>query len=83
MLPGITYTVRMAAYDIRKLRAKDLVIELEKFRVYMPEPKGLRIMAGHITLRNKVLKLLLAHFGRLKSGPKSGLNRLGKRYQPF
>jgi len=81
MLPGITYTVRMAAYDIRKLRAKDLVIKLAKSRVYMPEPKGLRIMAGHITLRNKVLKPLLAHFGRLKSGPKSGLSRLEKRYQ--
>lgn len=81
MLPEITYTVRMAAYDLRKLRAKNLVTKLKKSRMYMPLEKGLRIMVGHLTLRNKALKPLLANFGYLKSGSKSGLSRLEKRYE--
>ncbi|MCP4317882.1 MAG: hypothetical protein GY789_18120, partial [Hyphomicrobiales bacterium] len=79
LLPGTTYTVRMAAYDLRKLRAKNLVTKLIKSRIYVPQPKGLRIMVGHLTLREKVLKPLLDHFGHLKHGRKSGRSRLEKR----
>ncbi|MDJ0842349.1 MAG: hypothetical protein QNK37_37955 [Acidobacteriota bacterium] len=81
MLSGITYTVRMAAYDLRKLRAKGLITKLKGSRIYMPLAKGIRIMAGHIALRDKILKPLLANFGYLKQGPKSAMSRLEKRYQ--
>ena len=81
ILPDITYNTRMAAYDLRKLRAKGLVTKLDKSRIYMPEAKGLRMMVGQITLRDKVLKPLLAHFGHVKRGPKGGRSRIEIRYQ--
>jgi len=54
------YSVRQAAYDLKKLRAKDLVSKLGSSRRYQVPQWGLRIIAGLVILRDKVLRPLLA-----------------------
>lgn len=54
------YTVRQAAYDLKKLRAKDLVSKPGRTRRYLVPQQGLRIVAGLVILRDKLLKPLLA-----------------------
>jgi hypothetical protein len=54
------YTARQAAYDLRKLRGKDLVGKVGNSRRYQPTPHGLRAMAALAVLRDKVIKPLLA-----------------------
>jgi hypothetical protein len=57
---GVEYTPRQAAYDLRKLRAKDLVEKIPKSRRYRPTDKGLPAIATLCTLRDKVIRPLLA-----------------------
>jgi hypothetical protein len=54
------YTARQAAYDLRKLRGKDLVGKIGHSRRYQPTPAGLRALAALAVLRDKVIKPLLA-----------------------
>ena len=56
----LEYSVRQAAYDLKKLRAKDLLTRLGRSRRYQAAQQGLRIIAGLLILRDKVLKPLLA-----------------------
>ena len=58
--PATPYTARQAAYDLRKLRGKDLAGKIGNSRRYQPAPKGLRAMAAIAVLRDKVIKPLLA-----------------------
>lgn len=54
------YGPTRAAYDIKKLRGKNLVVKIGKSRRYEPTPDGLRAMAAISVLRDKVLQPLLA-----------------------
>lgn len=54
------YSVRRAAYDIKKLRSKDMVTKIGRCRRYQVLPQGLRAIAGVSLLRDKVVKPLLA-----------------------
>jgi hypothetical protein len=54
------YTARQAAYDLRKLRGKDLVGKIGHSRRYQPTPAGLRALTALAVLRDKVIKPLLA-----------------------
>jgi hypothetical protein len=54
------YKPRQAAYDLKKLRAKQWVIPIGKSRRYRPTSDGLRTISALLTLREKVLKPLLA-----------------------
>jgi hypothetical protein len=54
------YKPRHAAYDLKKLRAKQWVFPIGKSRRYRPTPDGLRTISALLTLREKVLKPLLA-----------------------
>src|SRR5215472_3198938 len=54
------YSARRAAYDLKKLRGKNIVRRIGKTRRYEPLPKGLRAMAALVVLRNKAIKPLLA-----------------------
>lgn len=56
----LDYSARRAAYDIKKLRSKDLVIKIGRSRRYQVLPHGLRAIAGIALLRDRVLKPLLA-----------------------
>ena len=58
------HTARQAAYDIRKLRGKNLVYKIEHARRYRISPAGLRTMAALLVLREKVIKPLLAGAGK-------------------
>jgi hypothetical protein len=55
-----TYGARQAAYDVRKLRAKQLVQKPEHSRRYQVPDDGLRTITALVVLREHVLKPLLA-----------------------
>jgi hypothetical protein len=55
-----TYTARQAAYDMNKLRGKSILVPIAKSRRYCLSIPGVRILAGLIILREKVIKPLLA-----------------------
>ncbi|MEK6705305.1 MAG: hypothetical protein AABZ06_05910 [Bdellovibrionota bacterium] len=55
-----TYHARQAAYDLKKLRGKELVERIGNSHYYQATPEGLRVMMAFLTLRNKVIVPLLA-----------------------
>ena len=55
-----TYTVRQAAYDLRKLRGKDLAAKSGKSRRYQITPDAARTITALLTLRDHVLAPILA-----------------------
>lgn len=64
------YTPRQAAYDLKKLRGKNLVRKIDNSRRYEPLPEGLQNMAALLILREKVLKPVLAGAGKPRCGRK-------------
>ena len=54
------YRPRQAAYDLKKLRGKQIVRRIGHTRRYEPLPSGLRAMTALLVLRNKAIKPLLA-----------------------
>jgi hypothetical protein len=55
-----SYGPRHAAYDLKKLRGKDIVGRIPHTRRYQPLTSGLRAITALVVLRNKALKPLLA-----------------------
>ena len=64
------YGVRRAAYDIKKLRGKDMVHKIGASRRYEPLHQGLRALAALVVLREKVIRPLLAASPRPQPHPK-------------
>ena len=62
------YTPRQAAYDLKKLRGKNLVRKIDNSRRYEPLPEGLQNMAALLILKEKVLKPILAGAGKPRPG---------------
>jgi len=58
--PASDYGARRAAYDIKKLRGKDLVRKIGASRRYEPLHQGLRALTALVVLREKVIRPLLA-----------------------
>ena len=56
----LPYGPRHAAYDLKKLRGKQIVQRIVRTRRYQTLPAGLRAMAALVVLRNKAIKPLLA-----------------------
>jgi hypothetical protein len=54
------YDARRAAYDVKKLRGKNLVAKRDRSRRYQVLADGLRTIAALVVLREQVLKPLLA-----------------------
>jgi hypothetical protein len=55
------YGPRRAAYDLKKLRGKQIVRRVGQTRRYEPRPTGLRAVTALVVLRNKaIIKPLLA-----------------------
>jgi len=54
------YGPRRAAYDLKKLRGKQIVGRVANTPRYEPIPQGIRAMAALVLLRDKVIKPLLA-----------------------
>jgi len=63
------YSPRQAAYDLMKLRGKKLVQRIIKTRNYCVQHPGIRVLAGLLTLREKVIKPVLAGAGKARLGP--------------
>lgn len=70
LLPAseVAYTPRHASYDLSKLRGKELVERIDKTRRYRTPPAGIRILAGSLILRKKVIKPVLAGLGNPRVG---------------
>lgn len=64
------YQPRHASYDLKKLRGKQWVEKIGKSRRYQLSSTGLKTMAALFTLREKVIKPVLAGAGKRKRGPK-------------
>jgi hypothetical protein len=56
----LQYGARHAAYDLKKLRGKQMVHRMKNTRRYEAMREGLRAMAALLVLRDKVLRPLLA-----------------------
>jgi len=54
------YSPRQAAYDLKKLRRKQIVERIGKTRHYQATPAGLKTIAALVVLREKVIRPLLA-----------------------
>jgi hypothetical protein len=61
------YTVRQAAYDLRKLRGKQIVIKPDRTRRYHVPGDAARVVAALLTLREQVIAPILA--GVRRPGP--------------
>jgi hypothetical protein len=64
------YTIRQATYDLRKLRAKDLVVKLGRSHRYHVPPDAARVMAGVVTLRDHVIAPILTGIRSPRPGRK-------------
>lgn len=64
------YTARQAAYDLKKLRGKNLVRKIGLSRRYETVSDGLQMMTALLVLREKVIKPVLAGAGQPRRGPK-------------
>ncbi|MGH9301904.1 MAG: hypothetical protein ACRD0E_08475 [Acidimicrobiales bacterium] len=64
------YTVRQAAYDIRKLRGKHLVFKPEHTRLYNVPADGARTMSALGVLRDHVIARILAGVRSPRQGPR-------------
>lgn len=69
-LASTDYTVRQAAYDIRKLRAKHLVVKPDHTRRYQVPPDAARTMTALGVLRDHVVAPLLAGVAAPRRGRK-------------
>jgi hypothetical protein len=58
--PDGDYTLRQAAYDLKKLRAKDLITKLGRSRRYQLSPPSMRAITALLVLREHVIAPLLA-----------------------
>ena len=75
------YTYRQAAYDLMKLRGKKLVERIRKTRYYRIKSAGIRILAGLLTLREKVIKPVLAGLGKPRVGrPPKTIHPIDQHY---
>ena len=54
------YTIRQAAYDLRKLRGKALVVKTGHSRRYHVPPSAARTIAALLTLRDQVIAPVIA-----------------------
>jgi len=55
-----SYSPRQAAYDLKKLRGKQMVERVGKTRRYQASPAGVKAMAALVVLREKAIRPLLA-----------------------
>lgn len=64
------YATRHASYDLKKLRYKKIIEKVGKSRRYITVAAGIRTICALLTLREKVIKPLVASAGKLRRGPK-------------
>ncbi len=76
------YTSRQGAYDLRKLRGKQLVVKPGRSRRYHVPAAAARTIAALLTLRDKVIAPLLAGARIPRRGrPPTTLTRVDRDYE--
>ena len=76
------YTVRQAAYDLRKLRAKQLVVKPGRTRRYHMPGEAARTIAALLALRDQVIAPILAGIRRPGPGrPPKTRTRIDRDYE--
>jgi len=76
------YTIRQAAYDLRKLRGKHLVVKPERTRRYHVPGQAARTIAALLALRNHVIAPILAGVRRPGPGrPPKTHTRIDRDYE--
>jgi DNA-binding transcriptional ArsR family regulator len=76
------YAARHASYDLSKLRGKALVERVERSRRYRMSPYGVRILAGMLVLRERVIKPVLSGLGKPRLGrPPKQIHPIDLHYQ--
>ena len=68
--PPTDYGPRQAAYDLKKLRGKQMVRRIDKTRRYEPVPDGIKALTALLVIRDKLIKPLLA--GAVNAHPSRG-----------
>jgi hypothetical protein len=82
-MPGHAgYTARQAAYDLRKLRGKNLAVKPGPQRTYHVPPQAARTIAGLLTLREHVIAPILAGVRSPRMGRKPAIwTAVDRRYE--
>jgi hypothetical protein len=82
-MTGLTgYTIRQAAYDLRKLRGKGLAVKPGRTRRYHIPPDAARTIAGLLALRDHVIAPILAGVRSPRPGPRpSTWTRIDRDYE--
>jgi hypothetical protein len=75
------YDSRRAAYDLAKIRGKGLVVRLGKSRRYCTTAEGAGKLAGYTTLRDHVIKPLMAGIVRRQGRPPKTVHPVDQHYQ--
>jgi hypothetical protein len=76
------YTTRQAAYDLRKLRGKQLVDRPGRSRRYQVPPVAARTIAALLTLRDQIVAPILAGIRSPRMGRKpKAWNRIDRDYE--
>jgi hypothetical protein len=76
------YTNRQAAYDLKKLRAKDLITKIGRSRRYQVAQPGMRAITALLVLREHVIEPLLASVRTPGRSPKpSTLTPIDQHYE--
>jgi len=76
------YTIRQAAYDLRKLRGKGLAVKPGKTRRYHIPPRAARTIAALLTIRDQVIGPILAGVRSPRLGRKPAVwTRVDRDYE--
>ncbi len=76
------YTTRQAAYDLRKLRGKDLALKPGRSRSYLVPPEAARTIAALLALREHVIAPILAGVRSPRMGRKPAIwTAIDRRYE--
>jgi hypothetical protein len=76
------YTTRQAAYDLRKLRGKDLALKPGRSRSYLVPPEAARTIAALLALREHVIAPILAGVRSPRMGRKPAIwTPVDRRYE--
>ena len=68
-----SYTIRQAAYDLRKLRGKNLIAKPGRSRRYQTPPPAARTIAALLALRDQVIAPILAGVRSPRMGRKPAI----------
>ena len=81
LMDNALYTARHAAYDLNKLRGKSIVVSIRNSRLYRLSEYGIRVLAGLIILREKVIKPVLAGINKKTAGhPPNNMHHIDAIY---